>query len=82
MADRRRMIEKFSQAGIRAIFAGHYHRNAGGRFEDLELVVTSALGAQNTGGGLPADKSGYRIVQVLEDCIQHRFVEIEPERPQ
>ena len=73
------MIQKFSNAGIRAIFAGHYHRNAGGRYEDLELVVTSAMGAvimdRETG---IIGKSGYRIVQVQEEAIKHEFVEIEP----
>ena len=71
------MVQRFSEAGIRAIFAGHYHRNAGGKYEELELVVTSAMGAQNTGGGLAPDKSGYRVVEVLEDRIDHRYVPIE-----
>lgn len=79
MTERKRMIDKFVRAGIRAIFAGHYHRNAGGTVENLELVVTSAMGAvmkdpiTNTVG-----KSGYRIVDVQEDQIKHQFMEIEP----
>ena len=77
MSIRRRMMDKFCKAGIRAIFSGHYHRNAGGRFENLELVVTSAMGAQNTGGGLAADHSGYRVVDVAEFQLDHRYVPIE-----
>ena len=79
MAERKRMMAKFSKAGVRAIFAGHYHRNAGGHFEELELVVTSAMGAviQDAETGI-IGKSGYRVVDVQEDRIKHQFVEIEP----
>ena len=73
------MLAKFNAAGVRAIFAGHYHRNAGGHFEDLELIVTSALGAQFAIDD-PRDRpvnSGYRIVDVEANCIRHRYLEIE-----
>ncbi|XP_075586328.1 serine/threonine-protein phosphatase CPPED1 isoform X2 [Dermatophagoides farinae] len=78
--ERKRMLKKFNDNGIRAIFCGHYHRNAGGHFEQMELIVTSAMGAQ-----IPpidrreiARKSGYRIVHVDEHRLQHEYVEIEP----
>ncbi|CAG2172178.1 unnamed protein product [Oppiella nova] len=71
---RHRMVSKFHEAGVRAIFAGHYHRNAGGKYEDLELVVTSAIGAQSP-EGRNAD-SGYRVVTVNETDITHRYVNI------
>lgn len=64
-----------NDSGIRAIFTGHYHRNGGGHFKELEVIVTSALGAQ-IAGKIPA-KSGYRIVQVGEETITHRYVNIE-----
>lgn len=64
-----------NEAGIRAIFTGHYHRNGGGHYKDLEVIVTSALGAQ-IAGKIPV-KSGYRIVQVGEAAITHRYVNIE-----
>lgn len=72
-----RMLDKFYDAGVRTIFCGHYHRNAGGMFKDLELVVTSAIGAQ-----LGTDKSGLRVVQVKEDRIEHNYYAMEdiPER--
>ena len=38
---RRRKLEQFYEAGVRKIFCGHYHRNAGGFFKDLEVVVTN-----------------------------------------
>ncbi|KAH7949242.1 hypothetical protein HPB49_006630 [Dermacentor silvarum] len=65
---RLRMLEKFHQAGVRAIFCGHYHRNAGGFYKDMELVVTSAVGAQ-----LGNDGHGLRVVKVGEDKIEHHY---------
>lgn len=53
---------------MKTIFCGHYHRNAGGFYGDMELVVTSAIGAQ-----LGDDPHGMRIVKVFEDCIQHKY---------
>ncbi|CAG2120863.1 unnamed protein product, partial [Medioppia subpectinata] len=65
--------EKFQAAGVRAIFAGHYHHNAGGFYKNMEVIVTSAIGAQ-----LPPTNanSGYRVVTVDEDKISHKYVDI------
>ncbi|XP_054152567.1 serine/threonine-protein phosphatase CPPED1-like [Oppia nitens] len=71
---RKRMIQKFVDSGIRAIFAGHYHRNAGGRYKELELVVTSAIGAQSPTGRNA--NSGYRVVTVNEFNISHEYIDI------
>ncbi|KAF2365833.1 Calcineurin-like phosphoesterase domain ApaH type, partial [Trinorchestia longiramus] len=62
------MLDKFYDAGVRHIFSGHYHRNAGGTFKDLEMVVTSAAGVQ-----LGDDEPGYRIVNVTETSITHQY---------
>lgn len=62
------MLEKFHAAGVRYIFSGHYHRNAGGFYKDLEEVVTSAVGAQLGDAG-----QGYRLVRVLEDRLSHHY---------
>lgn len=66
------MLNKLYEGGVRYIFCGHYHRNAGGKFKDLELVVTSAIGAQ-----LGSDKSGFRVVKVYEDKIWHEYFAVE-----
>ncbi len=68
------MVKKFQEAGVRAIFAGHYHRNAGGKYENMELVVTSAIGAQFPTGRNA--NSGYRVVYVDEKEIRHNYVNI------
>lgn len=65
------LLEQLYNAGVRYIFCGHYHRNTGGKYKDLELVVTSAVGAP-----LGDDPSGYRIVNVDENALQHHYVTI------
>ena len=59
-------------SGVRSIFCGHYHRNAGGFDENMEVIVTSAIGAQ-----LGEDKSGLRIVKVLENEIKHDYYDLD-----
>ncbi|KFM81499.1 Calcineurin-like phosphoesterase domain-containing protein 1, partial [Stegodyphus mimosarum] len=69
---RTKMLEKFYEANIRAIFCGHYHRNAGGFYKDLEVIVTSAVGCQ-----LGTDKSGFRVVKLGENSIDHKYYAFE-----
>ena len=66
------MLEKFKKAGVTKIFCGHYHRNAGGWDQDLELVVTSAIGAQ-----IGNDGHGFRIVKVSEQTLTHAYYKLE-----
>ncbi|XP_053813192.1 serine/threonine-protein phosphatase CPPED1 isoform X2 [Vidua macroura] len=54
--------------GIRAVFSGHYHRNAGGSYKGLEMVVSSAIGCQ-----LGQDTHGLRVVVVTEEKVVHRY---------
>lgn len=68
---RHALLERFYNAGVRHIFCGHYHRNAGGFYKDLELVVTSAIGAQ-----LGDTRNGYRVVKVFPDHLEHKYYEI------
>ena len=70
---RKDMLEKFADAGISKIFCGHYHRNAGGWVNDnMELVVTSALGLQQG-----TDKNGFREVTVSKSEIAHKYVTLD-----
>ena len=64
-------------AGVRTVFAGHYHRNAVARDGDLEMVTTGPVGKP-----LGADPSGFRIVIVTRDSIMHRYYALDsvPER--
>lgn len=65
---RKVMLEKLHKAGVRYIFAGHLHRNLIGHYKDIESVVTSAVGGQ-----IGNDKSGFRIVKVLDKQISHTY---------
>lgn len=67
-----RMLDKLRDGGVRYIFCGHYHRNAGGCYGDLELVVTSAIGQQ-----IGKDVSGMRLVKVTKDVVEHKYYGLE-----
>lgn len=38
------MLDKFNDAGVRAIFAGHWHRNGGGTYKNVQLIVSGPVG--------------------------------------
>ncbi|XP_077173110.1 serine/threonine-protein phosphatase CPPED1 [Paroedura picta] len=69
---RQELMDKFRQAGIKAVFSGHYHRNAGGSYKDLEMVVSSAIGCQ-----LGEDTHGLRVVVVTAEKIVHRYYSLD-----
>lgn len=58
--------------GVKAVFSGHYHRNAGGCHDGLDMVVSSAIGCQ-----LGEDTHGLRVVVVTADDIVHRYHSLE-----
>jgi len=65
---RMQKLDQFYRAGVRKIFCGHYHRNAGGFYKDLEVVVTSAIGCQ-----IGPDQHGMRIVTLKESSVEHEY---------
>uniref|UniRef100_UPI00398EB40F serine/threonine-protein phosphatase CPPED1 isoform X1 n=1 Tax=Pristiophorus japonicus TaxID=55135 RepID=UPI00398EB40F len=66
------LLQRFEKAGVKAVFSGHYHRNAGGMFNDLDMVVSSAIGCQ-----LGEDKHGVRVVAVTEEKIHHKYFSLD-----
>jgi len=76
LEERKRVVSKLYSAKVRHIFAGHYHRNKLGKYQDLEMVTSSAIGWQNNLDGPPTDKPGYRVVQVSKQSIKHEYVDI------
>lgn len=58
--------------GVTAVFSGHYHRNAGGCHDGLDMVVTSAIGCQ-----LGDDTHGVRLVAVTANAVVHRYYSLE-----
>ena len=67
--ERRRIyLDLLSRSGVRAVFAGHYHRNSFGRHGPMEMVTTGPVGKP-----LGKDPSGLRIVKVYPDRIEHAY---------
>nr|KAF6354620.1 calcineurin like phosphoesterase domain containing 1 [Myotis myotis] len=69
---RKEMADKFIKAGVKAVFSGHYHRNAGGTYRNLDVVVSSAIGCQ-----LGKDTHGVRVVVVTAEKIVHRYYSLD-----
>lgn len=71
---RMKYLDLLERAGVQYVFAGHYHRNAGGIDGPLTEIVTGAAGMP-LGGSL----SGFRIVTVTGrqlNATWYRFGEI------
>ena len=66
------LITKFKEAGFKAVFCGHFHRNAYVKSGSLELITTSSCGA-----ALGKDPLGFRIVKVFPDRLEHEYVPFE-----
>ncbi len=67
-ARREPLLELFHEHDVSAIFGGHLHRNNYAWDGDMPMVATSAVGMQ-----LGDDESGYRVVKVLQDRIDHNY---------
>ena len=63
-----RWLRLFERHGVRAAFAGHRHRNFLVRSGGFEMVTTSSLGKP-----FGDDPSGFRIVKVYADRIEHQY---------
>ncbi|CAL1521537.1 metallophosphoesterase [Chitinophaga sp. MM2321] len=72
MATRNKYLELFKKYGVTAVFAGHYHRNGYGKYGDMEMVTTSAIGEP-----LGKDPSGFRIITVGKDKIAHQYYSLD-----
>jgi 3',5'-cyclic AMP phosphodiesterase CpdA len=67
LARRTMYLDLFHQAGVKSLFAGHYHRNATGRDGDVEMITTGPVGKPLAG------ESGIRVVIVKDTGITHRY---------
>jgi 3',5'-cyclic AMP phosphodiesterase CpdA len=66
---RRSVLDLLRTHGATVVFSGHRHKNASATFEGIELVTSSAVGFP-----LGDDPSGYRVVDVYPDHIEHEYV--------
>lgn len=71
-ARRRQCLDLFRHYGVSFIFAGHLHYNAYASAEGVEVMASSAVGKP-----LRKDPSGFRIVRVYEDRIEHEYISLD-----
>ena len=69
---REKYLSLFKENNVEAIFSGHYHNNAITEFEGIQLITTSAAGKP-----LGEAPSGFRIVKVYNDRIEHKYYGLE-----
>lgn len=65
---REKYLRLFSDNRVSAVFSGHHHSNGLSKYGNVELVTTSALGKP-----LGKDPSGFRIIKVYRDKIEHEY---------
>ncbi len=72
---RQKYLSLFSRYGVDALFSGHLHNNASGRFDKTELITTSAVGKPLA--GVP---SGLRIIEIYEEVFKHQYFPLDSVR--
>lgn len=77
LARRTPYLALFREFGVRYLFCGHYHRNAEAADDGLVVITTGAVG-KPLGGA----KSGFRVVIVHDDRIEHRYYDLGEIPPQ
>lgn len=59
--------------GVNAVFCGHLHRNAYGRYKDVEVVTSNAVGMDLTG----EDRHGMTLIEVAPSGYSHKYMTLE-----
>ncbi len=62
------LLQRLRTANVKAMFCGHWHRNNYTSYSDMEVVVSGPVGYP-----LAKDPSGYRIVKVNSENIEHEY---------
>lgn len=69
---RLKFLHLMQKSNVSACFCGHYHRNSLAYYGKMPIITTSAIGKQ-----LGDDTSGFRIVRVFNDRIEHEYFSFE-----
>lgn len=69
---RDKYLTLFKKYDVTAVFAGHYHRNGYGKYGNMEMVTTSAIGEP-----LGKDPPGFRVVKVYKNKIEHPYYSLD-----
>jgi 3',5'-cyclic AMP phosphodiesterase CpdA len=65
---RNRYLSLFKEYNVKALFAGHLHNNASAKYEDIDMITTSAVGKP-----LAKAPSGIRIIKIYPDKVESAF---------
>jgi 3',5'-cyclic AMP phosphodiesterase CpdA len=69
---RKKYLELFADKNVTALFAGHYHDNAYGRYKSLSLITSGAVGRP-----LGKAPSGLRIVVVSKSGVASAYYSLD-----
>jgi len=58
---RRRWLDKMVKADVRNMYCAHYHRKAEGRYKELKVMVTGAIGTSIDTKAVPEDIKGHKL---------------------
>lgn len=64
-------LDLLADSGFTATFSGHLHYNVINHYRGIELITTSAAGKP-----LGNDPSGFRVIKVFENHIEHEYQNI------
>lgn len=67
-------LTMFSEYGVDAVFAGHWHKNYVGAFNNIKMITTGAVGLPDP---MSVSRSGLRVVRTGSDDFQHAFIALD-----
>lgn len=69
---RAELLDLFSASHVSAMFCGHWHRNGGGQYRGMDMVVSGPVGFP-----LGTDPAGLRVVDVTAGGVEHRYIALD-----
>jgi len=61
---RKKWLDKLEKGKVKKVYCSHYHRRAGGKYKDLEVVVSGALGTHISTKRVPLELEGSRLDEI------------------
>jgi len=61
---RKKWLDKMEKGKVKKVYCSHYHRRAGGKYKDLEVVVSGALGTHISTKRVPLELEGSRLDEI------------------
>jgi len=66
------LLSLFDQYNVKAVFAGHWHRNSYSKYKGIEMITSGPVGYP-----LGKDPSGFRIVKASDNELIHKYYSLE-----